>query len=76
MLPPAILPALSERVPLSSMTWMANILNEAPTTKDGWWLVRTCADGASEGYSSQNMMVWNSEGVLVVTGRQIVATFG
>jgi acyl-CoA thioesterase len=76
MLPPAILPALSERVPSSSMTWMANILNEAPSTKDGWWLVRTCADSASEGYSSQNMMVWNSEGVLVVTGRQIVATFG
>lgn len=76
MLPPAILPALSERVPSSSMTWMANILNEAPTTKDGWWLVRTCADNALEGYSSQNMMVWNTEGVLVVTGRQIVATFG
>jgi acyl-CoA thioesterase len=76
MLPPAIISALTERVPASSMTWMANILCEKPRTENGWWLVRTCADQASEGYSSQNMMVWNTEGELVITGRQIVAVFG
>jgi acyl-CoA thioesterase len=76
MLPPAIIPALRERVPASSMTWMVNMLSETPTTENGWWLIRSCADQAAEGYSSQNMMVWNTRGELVVTGRQIVAVFG
>lgn len=33
------------------------------------------AENAREGYSSQDMIVWNSAGEPVITGRQTVAIF-
>lgn len=75
MPPPAVLPMFEEYAPISSMTWMVNFLQEAPSTKDGWWLMRTRAEDAKQGYSSQDMQVWNHERELVMTGRQSVAIF-
>lgn len=75
MPPPAVLPMFTEFSPISSMTWMINILTEDLSTEDGWWLMRTAADQAKDGYSSQHMQIWNSHGQLVTTGQQNVAIF-
>ncbi len=75
MLPPAVLPMFEEFAPISSMTWMINFLSEDTTTEDGWWLMRTAADHAKDGYSSQDMQIWNSQGNLVTTGHQSIAIF-
>jgi len=75
MPPPAVLPMFKEFAPISSMTWMMNFLTEDFSTEHGWWLLRSCAEHAENGYSSQDMQVWNSDGDLVITGRQNVAIF-
>lgn len=75
MPPPAVLPMAAEFAPISSMTWMFNVLSEAPATEDGWWLLQTRAEQAANGYSSQDMLVWNRSLDLVIAGRQSVAIF-
>jgi len=75
MPPPAVLPMFEEFAPVSSMTWMMNFLSDDISTEDGWWLLRTAAEHARDGYSSQDMQVWNSSGELVISGRQNVAIF-
>jgi acyl-CoA thioesterase len=75
MPPPAVLPMFHEFAPVSSMTWMVNFLSEDISTHEGWWLLRSAAEHARDGYSSQDMQVWNSRGELVITGRQNVAIF-
>lgn len=75
MPPPAVMPMASGFVPVSSMTWLLNILAEAPTTTDRWWLLQTRAEHAANGYSSQDMLIWNADLELVVAGRQSVAIF-
>lgn len=75
MPPPALMPMFKEFAPISSMTWMVNALCDEPKTRDGWWLLRTRAEHASGGYSSQDMPVWNRDGELVIAGRQSVAIF-
>ncbi len=75
MPPPAMMAMFSEFAPVSSMTWIVNFLAAAPQTRDGWWLLRFCAENAAQGYSSQDMMVWNRDGSPVIAGRQSVAIF-
>ena len=75
MPPPAVLPMFTEFAPISSMTWMVNIVSENLATRDGWWLLESRAENASQGYSSQDMLVWNRDGDLVIAGRQSVAIF-
>ncbi len=75
MPPPAVMPMFEEFAPLSSMTWMLNFLTEDTSTDDGWWLMRSAAEHAVDGYSSQDMQVWNSNGDLVVSALQNVAIF-
>ncbi|WP_165793480.1 acyl-CoA thioesterase [Hyphococcus luteus] len=75
MPPPALMPMFTEFAPISSMTWMVNMLTDAPATRDGWWLMESRAEQAGDGYSSQDMLVWNRDGELVIAGRQSVAIF-
>jgi len=75
MPPPAVLPMFKQFAPISSMTWMLNFLEENPSTEDGWWLMSSIGENAKNGYSSQDMAIWNTAGKLVVTGRQNVAIF-
>lgn len=75
-LPPGVLPLLHAGVPVSSMTWLANLLTPAPRTRDGWWLLRSTGDYAENGCSSQRMEIWNTDGEPIVTGMQSVALFG
>lgn len=75
MPPPAVMPMLKEFAPISSMTWALNFLTEAPRTEGGWWLLQSRAENAAEGYSSQDMLVWNAAREIVIAGRQSVAVF-
>ena len=75
MPPPAVMPMFPVFKPISSMTWHLNFLVDAPESRDGWWLLQSRAENVRSGYSSQDMPIWNSDGELVVAGRQSVAIF-
>ncbi|MCV6592183.1 MAG: thioesterase family protein [Silicimonas sp.] len=74
-LPPVVLPRLSVRAMNSSVNWMVNLLPEIPRTRDGWWLIESRLSAGHNGYSSQIMRVWNTEGALVIDGMQSVVIF-
>lgn len=75
MPPPGVMPMFKQMAPTSSINWAVNFIQNNPSTKDDWWLLRSYAEDAQEGYSSQDMQMWNSRGELVITGRQSVAYF-
>ncbi|RDE06776.1 thioesterase family protein [Sphingomonas aracearum] len=74
-LPPAAMKLLGSFGPVSSLTWQLNLTTSPPQTQDGWWLLRAEADAAAGGSSSQNMTLWNAEGLLAVQAMQSVALF-
>ena len=74
-LPPAAMNLVEGFGPISSITWLANILTTVPETDDGWWLLRSRSDFARGGASSQVMSVWNTHGEQLFTGMQGVALF-
>ncbi len=61
--------------PVSSVTWMMNMLTDQPVTEDGWWQVEARLSSAANGYSSQQMKVWSLDGTPVAEGMQCVAQF-
>jgi acyl-CoA thioesterase len=73
--PPAAMVAFPQPAPISTMTWSLDVLSDAPETKDGWWLIRSSAETAHQGYSAQPMTIWNSDGKAVIVARQNVAIF-
>lgn len=75
MPPPAIMPKFKEFAPISSMTWQINVLTDDPQTNAGWWLLRSSVENAKDGYSSQDMNVWNTDGEPILAMRQSVAIF-
>lgn len=75
-LPPAALRLIGRNVPMSSLTWILNVLGPTPRTDDGWWLLRANADYARAGSSSQVMGIWNAAGEMVAEQMQSVALFG
>lgn len=72
---PAIAPMLNGPAPLSSMTWMIDFLLDDPQTREGWWLLELRADHGAGGHSTQDMTIWNADGVCVAKGRQMVTVF-
>lgn len=75
-LPPAVLPVMEQRGPVSSMTWQINLLGiDHTSSADGWWLLRSTADQAEAGNSSQAMMLWVQDGTAKAAGTQSVAVF-
>ena len=75
-LPPAAIKLFSGGFPpVSSVTWIVNLLDPAPSTTDGWWLLSATSDYARSGCSSQIMRIWNASGNLVAEGMQSVAIF-
>jgi acyl-CoA thioesterase len=75
-LPPAAIRLTREPKPVSSMTWLLNVLTPAPATRDHWWLLRSTAEHVRDGFSSQSMAIWNRDGEAIVRGMQSVAVFG
>lgn len=74
-LPPGAMPLMTEPRPISSITWLINLLAPMPETDDGWWLLRSTAHHAAGGFSSQHMTMWNRAGTCVAQGMQSVAIF-
>ncbi len=75
-LPPGSARAMERAGPISSITWGLTILGDAPTTRDGWWLIETASNHMADGFSSETLRLWNSEGMEVMHGLQSVAVFG
>jgi len=75
VLPPAAMPLMRTFAPISSMSWIFNVLVDSPTTEDGWWHIESRLTAARGGYSSQVMRIWNTKGQLVVEGLQSIAIF-
>jgi acyl-CoA thioesterase len=75
MPPPAVFPMFPHFAPISTMTWTLNLLTDHPSTEDGWRLLESRGENAAEGYSSQDMFVWNRRGEPQIAGRQSVAIF-
>lgn len=76
-LPPGAIRLMGDmRAPVSSLTWIVNLLTPAPATTDGWWLLSARSGYARHGCSSQSMAIWNADGQLVAEGMQSVALFG
>ena len=75
VLPPAAMMLFDRHGPISSMTWQLDLLDPAPATDDGWWLLSTEGTMAEDGFTSQTMRIWNSDGRLIAAGTQTVALF-
>jgi acyl-CoA thioesterase len=75
VLPPAAMPLMRAFAPVSSMSWIFNLLMDDPQTDEGWWHVESRLTAARGGYSSQVMRIWNTDGELAVEGMQSIAIF-
>lgn len=75
VLPPAAVPKFSSFGPISSMNWQLNILTPKIETRDGWWHIETKLSAAQDGYSTQIMRFWNTDGTLIAEGTQSVTIF-
>lgn len=75
MPPPAIFPLFPRPSPISTVTWSLNFLVDPASVGGGWFLMETRAEGAADGYASQYMLVWTSDGRCIIAGRQTVAIF-
>ncbi|MBL6854600.1 MAG: thioesterase family protein [Alphaproteobacteria bacterium] len=73
--PPAVMAMFPQFAPISTMTWSVDVLTDEPQTADGWWLIRSLATTAHQGYSTQSMIVWNASGEPVLAHAQNVAIF-
>lgn len=74
-LPPASFGHFTDGCPISTMTWSIDMLDAAPTTDNGWWLVNGIAETIREGYSAQSTVIWNPQGRPILAARQMVAIF-
>lgn len=75
-LPPGSARAMERMGPISSITWALTLLGDIPATREGWWLLETGSNHMGEGFSSETLRLWNSEGLEVMRGLQSVAVFG
>lgn len=72
-LPPAAMTCFTEPAPVSSMTWTLDF--PQPASAGDWFLLRSASCHAEDGYSLQDMHIWDSTGRLVLWGRQTVALY-
>jgi len=75
-LPPPSLVLSKEFIPISTMTWSIDMLDDKPFTSTGWWLVQATANTSREGYSAQETVIWSPDGKPILVARQNVAIFG
>jgi hypothetical protein len=75
-LPPGSMRAMERPGPISSINWSFTLLTDAPSTRDGWWLLETASNWMAHGFSSETLRLWNADGVEQMRGLQSVALFG
>ncbi|MBS0410101.1 MAG: thioesterase family protein [Proteobacteria bacterium] len=75
--PPAAMSAFTAPAPISTMTWMVDVVGDcAQVGPDGWLLMSSRAETIADGYSAQGMTLWTQDGRPLVAARQMVAVFG
>ncbi|AOH87171.1 hypothetical protein AWL63_23675 (plasmid) [Sphingomonas panacis] len=75
-LPPPAMALFREPAPISTITWSMDFpIRPKGGTAADWYLVESCAEAVSAGYSTQSMRVWSANGEALMTGRQNVAIF-
>ena len=74
-LPPIAYAVFDAAVPISTMTWAADMLQPEINNPQGWWLLRGETETLSEGYSAQSAVIWHPDGYPVMAARQQVALF-
>ncbi|MCC4592977.1 thioesterase family protein [Xanthomonas campestris pv. cannae] len=72
-LPPAAMTCFTAPAPVSSMTWTLDF--PQPASAGDWFLLRSASLHAEDGYSLQDMQIWDSAGRLVLWSRQTVALY-
>jgi len=72
-MPPAAFSSFKAAAPISSITWNVELLEPQPQGE--WFLLRSFSQHSRDGYSSQDMQVWDAQGRVVMRGRQSVAVF-
>ena len=72
--PPAAFAMFARRAPISTVAWAVNIVG-LPGDASAWHLISTRADSVLDGYSSQQMVVWDEDGRALVSAQQNVAVF-
>ena len=74
--PPAALSLYDQFTPLSTMTWAIDIMSTDLASPDGWYLAQLKATTVADGYSTQSMGLWTSNGRPILASQQCVALFG
>lgn len=73
--PPPAMTLFPRFGPISTMTWSIDIVGLPAQDDDGWRLLRSTAETIGEGYSTQDMMLWDAAGRPLIAARQNVAVF-
>jgi acyl-CoA thioesterase len=73
--PPAAMSLFTAPAPISTMTWMVDVLSPGVASADSWYLLRSVGETTGNGYSAQAMGLWSSDGTPILVGRQSVAIF-
>ena len=72
-LPPAAFTAYTQPAPISSISWSLDLLGPVPASD--WFLLRSASLHAADGYSVQTMQAWDTQGRMLLRGRQCVGVF-
>ncbi len=75
MPPPPAMALFPQFGPISTMTWSLDIVGLPQEDDDGWRLLRSRAETIGDGYSTQEMQLWDSRGRPLILARQNVAIF-
>lgn len=75
MPPPPAMALFPQFGPISTMTWSLDVVGLPGEDDDGWRLLRSRAETIGDGYSTQEMQLWDSHGRPLVLARQNVAIF-
>lgn len=73
--PPPAMTLFTKFGPISTMTWAIDVVALPGEDDDGWRLLRTRAETIGDGYSTQEMHLWDGNGRPLILARQNVAVF-
>jgi len=60
---------------LSTMVWSVDVLTEAVSSRDDWWLLQSDAERVVDGISAQSIRLWDRDGRAVLASRQTNALY-
>jgi acyl-CoA thioesterase len=73
--PPAAMTMFVTPAPISTVTWSLDVLGDR-IAGGGWHLMLVEAETVGDGYATQRMTLWDTNGTAMLAARQSVAVFG